>query len=348
MVAMAAARLDPRPAATAGEPGDRARAHAVLRAHGDHPSIALAFHRDMRYETAPGLDAVIPYRPAGRFLLAFGGVFGAEPDRRPLLERFVEAAERTGRRVCAVQVRDAAADLFHRAGFRLNQLGCSYTLRLDGFRLAGGSFMQLRNKIRRAEATGIRAVEVGADVAAPPDLRQALDGVTRAWVRAKGRHQKVLEFLVGDLDALARPGTRCFVALRDSALLAFITYVPVWGSRPGLLHDLSRRRPDCPPGVMELVNSTAIRRFQAEGVGHLHFGFTPFAEVGRELGSHSPLVAALVRALARWGGAVYPAASQVAYKRKWGPQIVEPEYLAFRGRFRLGAVWQLLRITRSI
>jgi hypothetical protein len=33
---------------------------------------------------------------------------------------------------------------------------------------------------------------------------------------------------------------------------------------------------------------------------------------------------------------------------KLSPDVVEPEYVAFQVRVRLGAVWQLLRLTNSL
>jgi len=101
---------------------------------------------------------------------------------------------------------------------------------------------------------------------------------------------------------------------------------------------------------MEAINVTAIERFRSENVGWLHFGFTPFVGLaaGHEVTSASRFVARLVKLLGEHGGFVYPAATQVAYKEKWGPHVLLPEYVAFHGRPRLGAVWSLLRVTNAI
>ncbi|MCF2436151.1 hypothetical protein LV779_24565 [Streptomyces thinghirensis] len=45
---------------------------------------------------------------------------------------------------------------------------------------------------------------------------------------------------------------------------------------------------------------------------------------------------------------IYPAASRLEYEQKWAPHVVLPEYIAFRGRLRPGAVWQLLRATNAL
>jgi hypothetical protein len=38
----------------------------------------------------------------------------------------------------------------------------------------------------------------------------------------------------------------------------------------------------------------------------------------------------------------------VAYKLKWRPHLIQPDYLAFHGRPSVGAVARLLRLTRVI
>ena len=91
-------------------------------------------------------------------------------------------------------------------------------------------------------------------------------------------------------------------------------------------------------------------RRAAGGPGWLHFGFTPF--VGLDESHRRPEASApvdrVLGLLARHGDKLYPAADQVAYKLKWRPQVVEPDYLAFHGRPCVGSVWRLLRLTHVI
>ncbi len=101
---------------------------------------------------------------------------------------------------------------------------------------------------------------------------------------------------------------------------------------------------------MELINATAIARFQTEEIRFLHFGFTPFL-VGMGGAAIEPadhwLVPRLVRFIGRWGRAIYPARTQLQYKQKWAPEIVETEYIAFQ-KVSLGALFALLIATRSL
>lgn len=139
---------------------------------------------------------------------------------------------------------------------------------------------------------------------------------------------------------------RLFVATdADGALLGYVTFSPVYGRHAGWLQDLSRRRPHATPGTMELVVVTAMDRFASEGAGYLHFGLTPFTALSpeHELDTASRVAAGLVRMLADHGRHVYPAADQLAYKQKWAPDLIQPEYVAFAGGVSLRSVWALLR-----
>ena len=58
--------------------------------------------------------------------------------------------------------RDALKAAMHAAGFRVNQLGRSYTLDLGRFTTAGTRFMQLRNKVNRARVASRKSTMFNA------------------------------------------------------------------------------------------------------------------------------------------------------------------------------------------
>jgi len=154
--------------------------------------------------------------------------------------------------------------------------------------------------------------------------------------------------MVGEIGQPDEAWRRIFVALDPHDRPAgFITYVPAWGSAPGYLHDLTRRLPDASPGVMELCHARALEQMAAEGVPCVHFGLTPFVVDGSELPGASRWAALAVQTLYRYGSALYPAASQAQYKLKWGPDIVEREYIAARP-LSIRAVLDLLRLTKVV
>lgn len=325
---------------------------ALLTAHADNHSAFLAVNRDTEYFQIPDIDGFVAYRRTGRTRVQFGGVVAAAEQRGRLLQAFLADTRAAGERTLAVQLTPADVPLFGRHGYRINQLGSSYALDLSLYSLAGKHFVPLRNKISRARRAGVQVGEVGPDRAATAELAGQLAALDRHWLTGKGSHE--LAFLIGERSGPADRYRRLFVAERDGQVLGYISFSPVPGTRPGWLHDLTRRHPDAPPGVMELIVSDAVGRMRQEAgraePGWLHFGFTPFVGLDERhrVAGGSPAVDRIVDLLARRGGKLYPAADQVAYKLKWRPHLIQPDYLAFHGRPSVGAVVRLLRLTRVI
>jgi lysylphosphatidylglycerol synthetase-like protein (DUF2156 family) len=312
----------------------------------NHPSGFLACSSGNRRFVLPDGAGFIAYREQGVHRIALGGVHSPVDDGARLLRAFLEDAHASSRRVMFVQVPAHQVAMFEAQGATVNRLGSTFAVRLAGYSLKGTAKIALRNKIHRAERAGMRAAEVGRDCPASVRLCAQIGSISEAWLRAKRKHE--LAFMVGvasDADDACR---RTFVALdRTGDAMAFITYVPAWGDRPGYLHDLSRRRPDAPPGAMELINAFAMRRMQEEGARYLHFGFTPLVMTGDEPASASGVMSRLAGWLYRHGSFVYPARSQASYKRKWGSDFVAPEYLA-GFPLTLPGVLALLRLTRAL
>jgi hypothetical protein len=313
----------------------------------EHPSGYLALSRRNRMFVVDDIPGFIAYRTKGKHIWLFGGVHALPQQAGPLLDRFLAFANERRYRVAAVQVRESQVDLFAGRGFTVNKLGSTYAVSLSGFSLGGTPKMQLRNKIQKARRLGLKVVELGKDVPRDESWYAKIDAISRLWLENKGK--KELDFMVGEVGGPDDHDRRIFLVLDGSENpVAFISYVPVWGSeRPGYLHDLTRRIPDAPSGTMELCNAEAIARLRSEGVKYLHFGFTPFMIDGAEDESSSPLITRIIQWLRKHGQKVYPADSQAAYKMKWGTDVIEHEYVAARP-ISLRAVFDLLLLTRSV
>ncbi|WP_436498529.1 bifunctional lysylphosphatidylglycerol flippase/synthetase MprF [Actinokineospora sp. HUAS TT18] len=306
----------------------------------ENPSAFLACNDGTTYFTAAGLDGVVAYRPVGRYFVQFGGPFAAQADYPELLKAFRASAHEQGCKVVAVQLQRHDAELYAAAGFTVNQVGASYAIELAEFSMDGTRFMRLRNKIARAGKAGLEVREVDFD-----EWSSAIDELDRTWLRSKGEDTKELGFLVGQRGGDLQPYRRLFVGLLDGKLAGYISYSPVYGSRAGWMHDLSRRIPGKLPGIMEAINSAAITQFTAEGIGWLHFGFTPFTGLDDTLqvpGFHYGFNQ-MTKLLWEYGEALYPAKTQLAYKQKWFPHLVLPEYLAFDGEADIAAFAHVFR-----
>lgn len=345
---MSAVGAVPVAAGTVADPPDQvlARLRAEAPRVMDHPSGFLALSARNKFFAVDGRPGFVAYREYGKHLVAFGGVHAPADAREALLDAFIEAAQSRGRRVLAVQVRESQVPLFAARGFTVNALGSSYAVTLRGYSLAGTKKMKLRNKIKRAKGEGLVVQEVGRELPRNEATFARLREISAAWLAEKGK--KELDFMIGELGTEKDADRRIFVVTdAQGTAQTFITYVPVWGERAGVLHDLTRKRPTAAVGAQELCNAFAIERFVADGVGYLHFGFTPFIVQEQAGPSASPVMHWVVRKLRAHGQAVYPADSQASYKEKWGTDIVEQEYVAARP-LSLRAVVDLLRLTRSV
>ena len=316
----------------------------ALEKYSDNPSGFLALNSGNSYFTMSGVDGVIAYRRSGRHLVQLGGAFAPTTSYATLLRGFCDFARSQRLRVVAVQLQ--APDLEHYANqeFTINQIGASYAVDLSDCTLRGAKFMRLRNKISRAQRSGLSVTE--ADQGQWAEQMAALDA---QWLHSKGKHAKPLEFLVGECGGPVQHHRRLFAGLLDGKLVGYISYSPVYGSKPGWLHDLSRRLPDGPPGVMEAINKAAIDTFRAEQASWLHFGFTPFTGLDPRLEAtvSSRWFGWLVNQLGIRGEAVYPAKTQLAYKHKWDPVAI-PEYVAFSGRASIIGFLQVFRAANAL
>ena len=312
----------------------------------DHPSGYLALCARNKFFAVDGRQGFIAYREQGRHYVIFGGVHARPTHREQLLDDFLEVARNRRRRVVAVQLRESQVPLFRSRGFVVNALGTSFAVTLGGYTLAGTKKMKLRNKIKRARGAGLIVREVGRELPRTESTFARLREISAEWLAAKGK--KELEFMIGELGDASETERRIFV-VSDAAdqLQAFISYVPVWGGRPGVLHDLTRKTPGAAVGALELCNAFALERFAAEGVPYLHFGFTPFIVDEEAPSGASRLLHWFVLQLRRRGQAIYPSDSQASYKLKWGPDLVEPEYVAARP-LSLRAIIDLLMLTRAV
>jgi lysylphosphatidylglycerol synthetase-like protein (DUF2156 family) len=310
----------------------------------DNPSSFLAVNEGNSYLHLPDTPGVIVYRPTGRYLVQFGGPFAPAEARPRLLRAFLDLAAGQDREIVAIQLQGADAAEYLDEGFTVNQVGASYALRLDTFSLHGTAFMQLRNKIARAMRSGLAVSEVPLG-----PWQAAMQELDAGWLEAKGG-AKPLEFLVGQYGGWYQPLRRLFIGVRERRLTGYISYSPVYGSRPGWMHDLSRRQPDSPPGVMEAINKAAIEKFQAEGVQWLHFGYTPFTALsaGTKFPGYSRAFHWFMGELWANGGHIYPAQTQYAYKEKWKQDVILPEYIAFQHGASIPALVHVFRACNAV
>ena len=317
---------------------------ASLLEHGDHPSSFLTYNQATRHFHSDRVPGTIAYRLSRRHVVQLCGPLTREEHRADLLADFRAWAKGQRLRISAVQLSRQDAELYAANGFVVNQLGRTYSIDLERFTMRGGPLAKVRQNIARAKRDGVTVAE-------STEQDELLATIDARWLRAKGRHVKELDFMIGERGGRGAEHRRIFVASVADRPVAYISYSPAFGSRTGWLYDLTRRDPDAPVGTIELVNVVALQQFQEEGAAWLHLGHTPFAGLAPDHevpGAASGVVTRVTELIAEHGKAVYPARTQEAFKRKWAPHVIEPEYVAFEDGVSFPALWNLLRLTRAI
>lgn len=133
-------------------------AYEMLRRHGSHSSAFLAMNSGNRRFRTDGVDGFVPYREAGRrHLFQLGGPVCAVEDQPRLLTALLARAGSERRRVAAVQLSRAQAELHAGHGFVVNQFGASFSIALDGYSLGGQRMVKVRNMVNRARRKEFRS-----------------------------------------------------------------------------------------------------------------------------------------------------------------------------------------------
>ncbi len=323
----------------------------VFGRHAQNPSAFLALNDENEFFGTADVDGLVPYRAIGRrYWVQFAGPCAAQEDQDLLWQQFLVSAQAQRRRVIAVQLHANEARLAVESGYTVNQFGTSYSIDLSDFTLQGKKFVKTRNMVARSRREGVTIAEVGVGHPSDYGLAKELAQIDRTWLRDKGWHVKELEFLVGQRGGRFQSSRRLFVARWQGSVVGYVSYSPVFGDRPGWLYDLTRRRPGAPPGVIEHIFFEAAQRLAADGAAWMHLGLTPFVGLDTDhgLGATNPMLDKLVRWIGGNAAWLYPSAGQVAFKLKWRPQLVTPEYIAVPGTPRLRDGLCLARATNAV
>jgi lysylphosphatidylglycerol synthetase-like protein (DUF2156 family) len=318
---------------------------AVLQRWSHNPSGFLALNQENHQFRSPVLDGAIFYREIGKYWIQLGGVFSEFESQPVVLRAFVDHARSRKKELVAMQLLAQDAQIYVDQGFHVNQLGSSYAVDLSDYSLKGKKFIKLRNKISRAVRAGLQIEEASHD-----EVANEIAEIDKQWLRLKGRFAREMAFMVGQVGGPVQHLRRLFVSRVGTRAVGYISYSPVYGRESGWLHDLSRRSDVAPPGSMEAINWFAIQKFTQEGHRYLHFGLTPFTGLSNDnnFPTRNPWLAALINSLSEHGAWVYPARSQLQYKLKWNPELVIPDFVAYRGRLTAGKISGLLRAVNMI
>lgn len=311
-----------------GPADDRARALALLRAHGADAVSFEALKPGLRHWFDPAGDALVAYFDTGSAWVGAGGPVAPAARRGEVARAFVAAARAHGRRASFFAVEQTEG----LDGFEALLLGEQAVWIPAAWNETLAGQRKLREQLRRARAKQVVVRCVGADELADGSaLRRELEALTAAWLGT--RHMEPLRFII-TLAPFEHPREhRYFVAERAGRVVGLLSAVPVFARSSWLLEDLLRAA-DAPNGTTELLVDAALRALANEGAQGATMGLAPL----------SGGIAWPLRVARTAGKGLYDFAGLRAFKQRLHPTRWERVHLAYpAGQSPIVHVYDTLR-----
>jgi phosphatidylglycerol lysyltransferase len=317
---------------------DLPRARALVLTHGWNATAYQILNPGILHWFAARGDAVVGFVDHAGTLVVAGAPVCAAERLLDVVGEFVDAARRTGRRVC-----------FFGAGERLEQAlsptGVWSTASLGAqpsWDPAGWPTLLRRRKSLRAQLNRARNKSVRVDEWASVEEtgRAALRCCLDEWLARRGLPP--LHFLV-EPDTLGQlADRRLFVATRRDVVVGFLVASPV-SARDGWLVEQIIRADAAPNGTAELLVDAAMRALAADGARYVTLGLSPLSRHSSFDDGGTPL---WLRLVLRWVRAharrFYDFEGLDRFKSKFSPDEWENIVaLADAPRFPPRALWAI-------
>jgi phosphatidylglycerol lysyltransferase len=181
-------RATPRPP-SAPQPGDVARARAVIAATPDAPVAAnLALLGDKRFLFSESGRSFIMFGAHGSSWIALGEPVGPKDERQEILWRFRELCDRYGARPAFYQVTPESMPQFLELGLTFQKLGEEALVPLERFAIDGPDHRGLRYTLRRLRRDGCRFEIVPVEQVLA--ILDTLAAISDEWLRSKNVREK--------------------------------------------------------------------------------------------------------------------------------------------------------------
>ncbi|GAA1534230.1 phosphatidylglycerol lysyltransferase domain-containing protein [Nocardioides humi] len=267
--------------------------------------------------------SAVSYRVIGGVSFSAGDPLGHPDDWPQAVAAWLEETRSYGWAPANLGCSERGAEIYHRAGLDVLEVGDEAVLHASEFTLEGRAMRSVRQAVSRAERSGLvasvhRVSELSRE--AREDLRERAiawrDGaIERGFAMALGRFGQERD------DA----GVVVVARHADGEVAGFLSFVP-WGD-DGISLDLMRRSPAAVNGVVELMVTTLMADVERLAISKVSLNFAAFRSVfarGERIGA-GPVLRAW-RAVLLWASrfaqieALYR--SNVKYRPEWVPRYL--------------------------
>jgi phosphatidylglycerol lysyltransferase len=312
----------------------------IARAYGTCGVSPFVSDPDLDVFVSPNGRAAIAYRYELGVLLALGDPLGPPEEVPLLLAAFETFCRERDWEFAFFQAAPEALALYGARGWRAIHIGEEPVIDPAAFTLEGSAMGDVRRATARLEREGVRVLSfrpptrpfdpvLDADAAAVlPGLR----AVSNEWLAAHPGGEK--SFGMGRFDARQLASRWVMAALSaEGRLEAFATWAEVPAVR-GWSLDLTRRRHDAPPGVMDLLVARAALEARDRGDGGLSLGLSALVTMDERADPDADRVRAFLR---RRLEPFYDFEGLFHWKKKFDPRF-EDRFLVVPGPLSLARV----------
>lgn len=313
---------------------DRARATAIVEAHGRSALARFTLFDDKRYWFSPG-GSLVAYVVKNRVALALGDPIGPADDLPTALDQWLAVCAQNDWRPAFYEVMPDLKEAYEQHGLTAICTGHDAIVDLAGWTLAGKARANLRNTANRFERDGWRT-----EVVEPPlddALLAALGRISDTWLRLKAGNEK--RFALGWFDPdYLRAGAVMVLRDAEGEPHAFANLVPEYQLNE-LTIDLMRHDEDAPGGAMEALFIALIRWAAEQGYDSFNLGLSALSGVGEQ--QDDPAIERVLHLIYEHFNRFYGFQGLHTFKSKFGPRW-EPRYLIVPSLAALPAVWRAI------
>lgn len=286
-------------------------------------SANLALLGDKQFLFSESGDSFLMYQVERRSWVSLGDPVGREDEKRDLVWKFRELADKHDGWSVFYQIHKEYLDLYLDLGLTLLKLGEEARVFLPEFSMEGNSRKTFRHLLNKLDRDGFKLEIVPEDQI--PILLPELQRISDEWLQSKNTKEK--RFSLGFFDANYLKRFPVGVVRCNNQICAFVN---LWatGGKEELSVDLMRYLADAPPGIMDFLFLRLMLWGREQGYQWFNLGMAPLS--GLEDRALAPRWNRLGAFLFTHGEHFYNFKGLRQYKTKFDP-VWTPRYLACPG-----------------
>lgn len=303
----------------------RDRVLELVRKYGCNSACYLSLELDKRWFFSQEVEGVAAYAVSGDVMVLCGDPTCAEENLAQFLQELRIFADRSNYKLVIFLAMERFLPIYREMGFGALKCGEEASFDLNQYDLKGGKVAKIRAAINHARKAGLTVREYDPRKERDLSIEHAFQQISDSWIYEK--HTSPLKFALGGVGFDYPNDKRYFYALDTQGVMqGFIVMLP-FRNKEGYMADVTRRRPNGPYGVMELLFYDAYMQLRDEGVRFGSLGVSPLAGVKTESEGDVTFMSSILNYIYEDMNCIYGFKPLHHAKAKFAPTSWDPAYL---------------------